>query len=94
MVVDREVINFRAAGVVFLIVIGFPEIVGCCAGFTGCGGYFPRFPNCFNIVRSDLGGWLCGVVRVPVFLDKFLGELEVLDRFSRIVCWFIAFPVN
>ena len=94
MVVDREVINFRAAGVVFLIVIGFPEIVGCCAGFTGCGGYFHIFPNCFNIVERDLGGWSCEVVRIPVFLDKFKGVFEILDRFARVVFSFIAFPVN
>ena len=52
------------------------------------------FPNCFNIVGSDLGGWFCGVVSIPVFQDKFKAVFEVLDRFLRVVCSFIAFPVN
>ena len=91
---DREVINFRTAGVVLLIIRGFPETVGGCAGFTEGGRYFYRFTNRFNIVRSNLRCWFSRLVGVPVFLDNCKEVLEVLDRFSTVVSSFITFPMN
>jgi len=69
VVVDGKVINFRTAGVVFFVVIGFPEIVRGCAGFAGGGGYFHRLPSSPDIVGGDLRDRLCRVVRFSVFLD-------------------------
>ena len=44
--------------------------------------------------RGDLGRRFCWVVSVPVFLYEFQEVVEVLDRFSGVVCSLIAFPVN
>ena len=42
---------------------------------------------------GDLGRWFIRVVFVPVFLDKFQGMVQVLDRLPRVVGSLIALPV-
>jgi len=79
---------------IFLIVIGFPEVVWAIVCGSGYRGNFLEFPGSFNVVGGDLGHRFCWVVRVPLFLYKFQGVVEVLDWFSGVVCSLIAFPVN
>ena len=43
---------------------------------------------------GDLWRWFIRVVFVPVFLDKFQGMVEVLDRLPRVVGSLIALPVH
>jgi len=45
-------------------------------------------------VGGDLGRRFCWVISIPVFRYEFQGVVEVLDRFSGVVCSLIAFPVN
>ena len=94
VVICGEIVLLRAARVIFLIVIGFPEVVWAIVCGTWCGGNFHWFPGSFNVVGGDLGRRFCWVVSVPVFLYEFPGVVEVLDRFPGVVCSLIAFPVN
>jgi len=71
----------RAARIMFLIVIGFPEVVWAIVCGAGYRGNFHRFPGSFNIVGGDLGRRFCGVVSIPVLLYEFQGVVEVLNRF-------------
>jgi len=45
-------------------------------------------------VGGNLGRQFWWVVSVPVFLYEFQGVVEVLDRFSGVVCSLIVLPVN
>jgi len=93
VVICGEIILLRAAGIIFLIVIGFLEVVMAIVGSAGCRGNFHRLPGSFNVVGGNLGCWFCWVVSVPVFLYEFQGVVEVLDRFPGVVSSLIAFPV-
>jgi len=81
----------RAARIICLIVIGFPEVVWALVRCAGRIGNFHRFPGSFNVVGGDLGHQFCRVVSVPVFLYELQGVVEVFDGFPGVVTWLIAF---
>ena len=43
---------------------------------------------------GDLWCWFIRVVGIPVFLDKFQGMVEILDRLPRVAGSLIALPVH
>jgi len=81
----------RAARIIFLIVIWFPDVVWAIVCGAGCRGNFHGFPGSFNVVGGDLWRRFWWVVSVSVFLYEFQGVVEVLDRFPGVVCSLIAF---
>jgi len=94
VVVCGEIAPLRAARIIFLIIIGFPEVVWAIVSGAGCRGNFHKLPGSFNVVGGDLGRPFCGVVSVPVFRYELQGVVEVFNRFSGVVSSLIAFPVN
>jgi len=94
VVLCGEIITLRAATIIFLIIIGLPEIVWAIFGCAGCRGNFYRFPGSFNVVGGDLGRLFCWGISVPVFQNEFQGVVEVLDRFQEVDNSLIAFPAN
>jgi len=94
VIICGKVALLRAARVVFLSVIGFPEVVGAIVCGTGYRGHFLWFPESFNVVGGNLGRRFWWVVCVPVFLYEFPGVVKVLDRFPGVMSSLIAFPVN
>jgi len=89
-----EIVLLRAARIIFLIVIGFAEVVWAIVCSTGCRGNFHGFPESFNVVGGDLGRRFCWLVSVPVFLYEFQGVVEVLNRFPGVICALRAFRVD
>jgi len=79
---------------IFVIVIGFPEVVWAIVCREGCVGNFHGFPGSFNVVGGDLGSRFSGGLSVSVFLYEFKGVVEVLHRFPGVVRSLIAFPVD
>jgi len=84
----------RAARIILLIIIAFPEVVWAIVCGKGCGGNFHGFPGSFNVVGGNLKRRLCWVVCLPVFLYEFQGVVEVLDRFPGVISSLLAFPVD
>ena len=77
---------------IFLMVIGFSQVVWAVVCCTWCGGNFHGLLGSFNVLGGDLGRWFCTVVSVPVFLYEFQEMVKVLDRFIGVVSSLIAFP--
>ena len=94
VVLCGEIVLLRAAGIIFLIVIGFSEVVWAIVWGTGCGGHFHGFSGSFNVVGGNLKRRFCWVVGVPVFLYGFQGVAEVVNRFPGVVSSLGAFPVD
>jgi len=88
-----EVVLLTAGRIVFFIIIGFPEVIWNSGGGTGCRGNLYRFPGGLYILREDLWRWFIGVDFIPVFLDRFQGMVEDLDRLPRVVGSLIGLPV-
>jgi len=89
-----EIVQLRAARIIFLIIIGFSAVDWAIVCGAGCRGNFHGFAGSFNVVGGDLGRRFCWMVSIPVFLYEFQGVVEVLDRFPGVFCSFIACPVN
>ena len=93
VVIGGKMVVLRAAGIIFLIIIGFPEVPWAMVCGTWCGGNFHEFHGSFNVVGGDQGRRFCVAVSVSAFLYEFQGVVEVLDRFPGVIRWLIAFPV-